>query len=443
AKRAQSILPDDVVLKIALAIPEAEDVFAFLEALRPYINLGPLEHLYKLGLTHNRSELWPTLRIRQSDLDSPDRSLYEAIAEYYTNVRACCLWDEIKWLETNLNRNVSIEWFMDDMPYKDYIDDAFYLLPITRLDVNIEAYEPLEWSEILLPRLKHLTSVKVETDYPDLSDLLSLVATSGQITELNLCCCYGNPISDDSVDYLTKWLRHQPVRKFVCRADDWEPANMGAKRKIFQAVFNCATLEVLELWSFHVDMKMDVTGVTLAMKSLTLNYCIKKCNNIKALAARLQGSNVTRLALNESIKDVLGIQYLFQVLPQTSIKSLALICELVSPAKWLDVAPLIAACPLEKLTLGIKSFDSTIAQSLAAAIQRNRTIFELHFCHSSITTSDLELLIRSVMHPNRQIKSKKITLFANAMDSSAIKSLEELVTRFGGRFRNTSFKFDT
>ncbi|CAK5103193.1 unnamed protein product, partial [Aphanomyces euteiches] len=92
---------------------------------------------------------------------------------------------------------------MDDMPYKDYIDDAFYLLPITRLDVNIEAYEPLEWSEILLPRLKHLTSVKVETDYPDLSDLLSLVATSGQITELNLCCCYGNPISDDSVDYLT------------------------------------------------------------------------------------------------------------------------------------------------------------------------------------------------------------------------------------------------
>ncbi|CAK4090726.1 unnamed protein product, partial [Aphanomyces euteiches] len=46
---AFSLLPVDVIVNIAFSIPIAADLFAFLEALRPYNLLGPLEHLYQLG----------------------------------------------------------------------------------------------------------------------------------------------------------------------------------------------------------------------------------------------------------------------------------------------------------------------------------------------------------------------------------------------------------
>ncbi|CAK4287760.1 unnamed protein product, partial [Aphanomyces euteiches] len=53
-------------MNIAFAIPDAADLFAFLEVLRPYDNLGPLEQLYQLGLTASHADLWPTLCTKSS-----------------------------------------------------------------------------------------------------------------------------------------------------------------------------------------------------------------------------------------------------------------------------------------------------------------------------------------------------------------------------------------
>ncbi|CAK5191721.1 unnamed protein product, partial [Aphanomyces euteiches] len=72
-------LPIEVLVKIVFSIPDAAEMLAFLELLRPYVTLGPLEYLYQLGCSMDHDDLWPTLLLCEETLETLSGTPHEAI----------------------------------------------------------------------------------------------------------------------------------------------------------------------------------------------------------------------------------------------------------------------------------------------------------------------------------------------------------------------------
>ncbi|KAH9153903.1 hypothetical protein AeRB84_003923 [Aphanomyces euteiches] len=176
-------LPTDVIITIAFFIPDAADLFTYLEALRVFNVLGPLEHLHKLGTKRRHQDLWPSLTITTATLQSQFILSYEAIVKYYARVVIHDISD-FQWLRTHLNPKVQVEWNANDLPVPEEILDNWTDLRITRLDCYFYSRDTSKLNEIL-PRLPHLSALKAclrdTLDY-----LCPLVAKSTQLTELQL-----------------------------------------------------------------------------------------------------------------------------------------------------------------------------------------------------------------------------------------------------------------
>ncbi|KAG9397847.1 hypothetical protein AC1031_016557 [Aphanomyces cochlioides] len=114
-----SALPVDIVVKIALFIPNPEDLFAFLQVLRPLSDL----------------DLWPPLFLNSSILGSHNMISYETIVKYYANVIVEEIWDDVDWLKMHLNPRTKMEWSIHDSSVTGDTFKAFADLRITGLTV--------------------------------------------------------------------------------------------------------------------------------------------------------------------------------------------------------------------------------------------------------------------------------------------------------------------
>ncbi|KAH9148518.1 hypothetical protein AeRB84_008152 [Aphanomyces euteiches] len=416
-KTALPLLTVGVVMNIAFAIPDAADLFAFLEVLRPYDNLGPLEQLYQLGLTASHADLWPTLCTKSSVLGTPEVENFSA--------------DQVIWLETHVNPTTEITWRSNEEQVKFTPRDNWYELRITRLIFYSDDYSDLAWKSIL-PRLSYLRSLKVFALDSDWDYFCQFAATTNQLRELTLLpSSYKMSIAD--VVNLTKWLRHQPVRTLECCMCDWNNLNLVTRQEFYEALLNCPTLDKLTFWDSWLE-DLDVTKFSLAMRSLSLICSCDSSRNVQRFASRLVGSNLTELEIsgyNDENTD--GMQCLLQALPQTSIKHLKLTGDTMTSPSWTKLASFFRNCPLKTLKLGYKSIPSEFAQSLAEAIQCNQTICELDLGCSEVTLPDLELLIQSLTHSSRSVKSnrmKLITPSSRPVDASFMLSMRDLAKQY-------------
>ncbi|CAK4093559.1 unnamed protein product [Aphanomyces euteiches] len=276
-----SELTVDIVLTIAFSIPEASSLFAFLEALRPYKMLGPLEHLYLLGLTH--------------------------------------------WLKTYLSPTTQISWNLQDMdtvlPIEDV--DNWTDLRITRLAIDITAEEDAIWCLVALSKLPSLTSLDLAIWATDLADFFAYVAASQQITDLYLEFDQYQ-LTDFDLMHLTEWFRQQPVKRFECSGGDWIDADYNVKQAFYHAMFNCPTLEILEISTCDLD-DIDWTQLDFSMKTLVLDQCGLSDDDVRIFASRLEGSSITTLVLTDyAFDDIYAMECLLQVQPSTRIKQLGL-----------------------------------------------------------------------------------------------------------------------
>ncbi|KAH9186402.1 hypothetical protein AeNC1_011624 [Aphanomyces euteiches] len=139
-----STLPVDVIVKIAFAISSPADLVAFLDALRPYNLLGPLEDLYNLTRTCQLDDLWPSLRLTSELLVSPNRSSYEEIAKFYTNVVVQKLSD-VEWLKAHLNTKAKIQWTFTTSPLTMEIVESWFDLNITSIVIMNQFALPSGW----------------------------------------------------------------------------------------------------------------------------------------------------------------------------------------------------------------------------------------------------------------------------------------------------------
>ncbi|KAH9100957.1 hypothetical protein Ae201684P_007148 [Aphanomyces euteiches] len=371
---AFSLLPVDVIVNIAFSIPIAADLFAFLEALRPYNLLGPLEHLYQLG--------------KQLDLI---QDLGQAT-----------------WLKKHLGPQTKIEWIVNHFPTstKEIADDVWDL-HITRVSHGFK-YNSLSSGKKILSRLKHLTTLKVYDehafsmpaealdDYHQAwDDIFQFVEESHQLTELQ-ASPDSHAMSSSNLVNLITWFRRQPVRQ-----------------SFYEAIFNCLTLDKLILRT--CDFKgLDFSRFRFSMRSLQVGYCRGGSDYIYSLASRLENSNLTHLNIYvrhdvsiDSVKSLVRVltTTIRVYLPGlcTPIKQLALKGLPFDSTDLSKLAPLFENCPLESLSLHAIRSSFSFVKSLATAIQ-NKTIHDLEVLFPVITVEEMRLLIQSVCHPSRRLK---------------------------------------
>ena len=113
-------LPSDILIKIAFFIPESEDLIGFLESLRPYHNLGPLECLYEWGIQYDHATLGPAMEFLEQEKVWNLKALIFMIF-MYPNVTFDNLVGQknLQWINENVNPLTRQEWIPD------------YPLPIT------------------------------------------------------------------------------------------------------------------------------------------------------------------------------------------------------------------------------------------------------------------------------------------------------------------------
>ncbi|KAF0723443.1 hypothetical protein Ae201684P_007325 [Aphanomyces euteiches] len=433
-----AVLPVEVLVKIAFSIKDVEDLFAFLEALRPYDMLGPLAHLYELFTTRHHLGLWPSLALHPTILDSSERPLYEGITKYYEHVVVENVWSDVEWLKTYLSPMAQIGWNLKDIDmYLTSISlDEWTDLRITRLALDIEDEDEAIWCTNAVSQLPSLTCLEADISSFELEDFFANLAASQQITQLHLSFDEYQLTAFD-LAHLTEWLRHQPVRHLGCEFGDWEDLDLDVKETFYQAMFNCPTMAILELSGCKVD-DVDFAQYDFPMRSLVLHQCCLSSRQVEALVSRLERSKMTSLQLTDFTFDYMdGIVSLLEIQPRTRIQHLALGGLHKYVATWSILAPSIEKLTVERLIFCATEFPSDAAESLAMAIQNNPSICELHLNCCDITLSGLVLLIQSITHPSRQTKSKRVRWTAQQVqfpDPEIFQALVELAVDSGGEF---------
>ncbi|KAG9397875.1 hypothetical protein AC1031_016530 [Aphanomyces cochlioides] len=473
----RSLLPLDVFIKIAFYLPGAADLFAFLEALRPYNLLGPLEHLslnfgfcrrpnkcrclssrptlqslqrpcfhvfhvthlYKLGSRRDHwIYLWPRLVIPRS-FNSWSTS-YEAIAKYYSTVAIQDL-GQAAWLKKHLDPQTKIEWVVEKFPNSvSEIADEVWDLRIARVRFGFKHNSVSSGKEIL-SRLKHLTSLKVHVKHafstPEIlnenhriwDDIFKFVAQSDQLTEFEFFR-ETHAMTASSLVQLIEWFRRQPVRVFECKAGTWDQINKSLNQSFYEAIFNCPTLDklVLSNCDFH---GLDFSRLKFSKRSLQLGYCSIGSEFIISLASRLEISKITQFKLCVC-RDISidSIVYLYLTLTDISFNIENLI----------KLAQLVENCALETLSLHTILSSRSFVESLVTAIQSNQTIHDLELSLPGITVEEMRLLIQSVCHPRRRVKRKRLRLRIPKDDEEEhlVKSLKDFAVEYGGEFADDS-----
>ncbi|KAG9399793.1 hypothetical protein AC1031_011216 [Aphanomyces cochlioides] len=392
-------------MKIAFYIPEAPDLFAYLEGLRALSSLGDLEHLYQLGLSQGHSDLWPTLHINSSILESTLRSSYEAIAKYYLNIVVKDV-NDVVWVKKHVHPMTKIEWIMKILPVTTDIADNWTDMRITRLSVSSGCEAPGGWNDIFprLPRLTSLSLVYVEGNFDALFDV---VTKSTQLTELQFFP-EAFEIKATNLLCLTEWFRSQRPRVFASGLQDWDHIDENLVQDFCEAMFNCSSLKALHLTDMYLR-DVDFSQFAMKMESLQVICCCINSDVVKSLASRLPDSQLVHLELTDSWNEATAyLEDVIQALPHSSIKTLilrGLSLECVNSTTFFQP---IQNCHLDTLIIGADCFPSTLAESLAIVIQNNHTICELDLVDSRINISDLRLLVQSMTSSDRRVKTRRI-----------------------------------
>ncbi|KAG9397879.1 hypothetical protein AC1031_016534 [Aphanomyces cochlioides] len=316
-----SMLPLDIIVKITFYTTDGEDVLAFLKALSPSIELGPLEEL--LNSKEELSQLWPTLKLWK------DISSYEAVAKYYSNV-VIYRTEDADWFEKYLNPMASIEWFVEEFPQANQVYNKFWKLRITRVNICLTWQEERRFRcKNSLRRLAHLTSLCIgdnkycddnEDDYHRIwHDLFEFAAKSDQLAKFQLFP-ENHSLTADNATNLIKW------------SDDEQPNPLKPLK--------------LTDWDFQ---DVDLTGISFAMESLQF-YKVDSAS-METVISQLEGSRVKELEIQEYAGARVGLERLLRILPRTSITRLQLTEIDCSSIEWCALAPLFAECPLEFLSV--------------------------------------------------------------------------------------------
>ncbi|KAG9411858.1 hypothetical protein AC1031_017491 [Aphanomyces cochlioides] len=425
-------IPAEVVLRTAFFIEDPSDVFAFLDALRPLNVLGPLEHLWQLGLIKKHSEIWPALTLMLEDdaVQVTSRRSFRRFAKYYSVVRV----DHLKSSEFNPHAQWHLS--LHDTKSLALWHEWIGRRRITQLDMSkpSRAANQDNLSD-MLPRLTDLTALKLHVV---MASLLSIAVQSEYLVQLELE--YDEAINrrEDRIEIsssmasnVMQWLETHRVQ--VLKVSRWHVDDRALKQELYRSIFTCPTLDTLVCDEVSLT-DVDFSHFTLSMRSLTLRACSLSAQQVEALAGRLVGSPVVHLAVERLYANTLpALTELFRLLRLTSIEVLDIsTCYFYS---WQLLTPHLRLSPLRTLIARNVDLSVDAAQVIASAIQANETIDAVDVSDNNIRFDGVRALIEAATHPYRPVRMKWLQCFNCGIDKTELKELQELAARHSVELR--------
>ncbi|KAG9399923.1 hypothetical protein AC1031_011388 [Aphanomyces cochlioides] len=236
-------MPPEILVKVAFFIPEWSFVQAFLEALRPIQDLGPLEHLWQLHvLGWKANELWPRLDLTKMTAVSQDH--IEAIAKYYSEV-GVNVSTNLDWFRQFVGHMTSIHWMGRELlPHVlvEWKDLRITWIIITSIYFDKHFIEGLSYLNYLEVFRGHgMTPFRTEA-------MLKYAASSSSLRHLYLRtsdrryfgdrhCALTMSMAKD----LIQWITTQLVRVLELYSFSWKDSNL--RKEVMTAVLACETIE--------------------------------------------------------------------------------------------------------------------------------------------------------------------------------------------------------
>ncbi|KAH9109548.1 hypothetical protein AeMF1_015401 [Aphanomyces euteiches] len=437
AAPARAYLPEETLVKIAFYIPDVADAKAFLQGLILSSCRESLRSLYLLVACEEPTDVWPSLRINK---ESTTHSNLIENAKYYPNLTVDNMRDTT-WIKKHTSQAANIEWIINDFPITMDLVDSWSGLRITGLSLGYKSEAPSGWKDVFT-RLPLLRSLKLDNVKCEMDDVFDFVAKSKTLTGLEMCSVSNK--TSHLVD-ITSWFRNGQPRVFAVQAPRWCQEDKTVLHNLHKAIFDCPTLDRLSLSNdYYCDI--DFSKVSLFMKSLQLVYCDLDGVRLKTLISKLAASSVVDLDLSLDWKNFIEeLGCLFQILPQTSVKSLKLNDVSIKKADWDKLLLPIQSCAIETLTLSATEFPSALAKSLATVIQNSHTIVELDLCDSDIAISDLRRLVEGMTHTSRPVPKTciKWTRHWRAVGNLVYRKAQDLVSEYNGHFEHDNDDYYT
>ncbi|CAK4937282.1 unnamed protein product [Aphanomyces euteiches] len=450
--RRKTRLQDDIMPIIATYIAEPDDFFSFLEAIGPTNLNGPLKSIWNADFEIDRYELWPSLYITNSLSDSQLKSLEDCVS-YYSTVRVpetTCL-GSLKWLKKHVHRKTQIHWVV----YRSSISYPYHEMTnfrVTRLEILLHCTQDVERLAAILPTLlEHLVALILlgGFDKSNLDKILSHVAESKQLTEFE-CWKMGDhkyniTVRDSMVRNVLKWLSRQPVRVFRIKNWDVSADDYCLKQEFYETIFNCPTIDTLAC--SHCNLNgVDFTKCLFPMRALQIKRGMDPRMS-KVLLSQLVQSKVTHLKWSPDFASHYGdyhsdyfsaMQFFFQTLPTTSIKSLDLSHHRCNYFEWKVLAPLLKSSRIKTLKLRLNTLDSGSADLIAQAIKDNRTISEIDLCSNDFDYEAAMTLIECATDSSRPVRMKSINVGRNCMSEIQYDKLKILAAQHNLQTLKTS-----
>ncbi|KAF0684303.1 Aste57867_23700 [Aphanomyces stellatus] len=410
------LLPTTILLDIALFLPDASSMFAFLNALGSSDLRGPLEPLWQLKTYH--SHVWPHLWLSPTHCftDSEETRVHlEAMAPYYTHVILDGEFN-VAWLRQHFLPTTSTEWRQFPncgvQRLAEWFDE-WAKLRITRIISTLDDVNPLvSYLPKLQPHLEHMTLDRGFDSWfrPSIAPIIDFLATSQHLTELCLKNVYAT--TDECINQmvlnLTRWLKRNPVRKLTLDPIYTEDDQVACE--FITTMFACPTMEELSLTCLAVPPFL--TFVTpLPMHTLHMDMCSDRLLTLEQFTPALKDSKVKHLALqNAPYFSHDGLKSFMRALAHTNVVDLDFTdCRFGDMAVKDCVIPYLNDTSLEQLILDENGITDASMTQLADAIQTNATIqcLSVRRC-PQITTVGVQALLNASI--NRPIQMKKISI---------------------------------
>ncbi|KAF0719515.1 Aste57867_986 [Aphanomyces stellatus] len=275
-----TLLPPDVLFKVALWIEDSATFFAFLEAIGS-LRGPPLDLLWRLGLTRSHNTLWPMLLIENADDES--YAALEATSPLYSRVRVFGTCD-VASLRRHLGRHVRLEWFnpplsMVNAPLHEWYAD-WATLPLTSV-VATAAFYPKEPLCTVLPRLTQLQRLEIGGVRP-LAAVLAFAADSMALVHLivNNTAFTRCTLTAPMLDHLIQWLQRQPVKTLSLSSIVLNAGELvDGKAAFCTTVLSCPTLNELRLRDVDLSdlapMAFVIHAHTVELKGLSVSHLLQ------------------------------------------------------------------------------------------------------------------------------------------------------------------------
>ncbi|KAH9101941.1 hypothetical protein LEN26_013991 [Aphanomyces euteiches] len=405
-------LPPEALINIAFYIEAVDNLFAFLEALRPAYDLGILEHLWQLRhqLHWKKHNLWPRLSLKEVEESSlvhlkPIISHYAEVAVGETT--------QVEWFCPLIDSKSRITWAPRESRFDPTCLAPWKSFRITRIAPWFKDCNQPTQVLLSFPHLEEITCNSCSTHIAEA--IFKFAATSSNLRRLRVGKEERSRISalitPEMADNIMQWNNSHPIEVFRLWNFRWSSQEL--RDLVIASVLENAALKEFSLRErlfpnphslFNAEYNRNDSSLKFTLRdgSSCQRSPVDELNNIMAVFVPLLRTKITKFNLSESWMNNFH-------------------------NSWTTLAPKLQGCHLETVNLELATFTVDDALALTQDARELPTLQVIGLLSLTISFEAARTLLEKVSHSvnSVSIRFRAINQFSNTqwqnLENIAIK----------------------